>query len=587
MDRVRRQREGIHSVIQRVRVSNSMYFTAPGRILAFATAALLCAGCDGGVSNSWWNAFLDPTEPGNYHENVVSDIQRAISFRDTPLGIVGAEDPKPEDLVADVTEYQIGPGDMLQIRLLDFVQLGIETELTPLVDELGNIDLPQIGLVQAEGRTARELRGDIIQRAKSLGIYHPEDEPTMTVVVANPMQRMYNLSGSVLYPGPYRIPKPDFRLREAINQGGGMDDTIKMVWVYRNPPRQRRVHDTATPAGQPSGTGTTAPPMPPPPVTPMLMADFQGSMSSPAPAAPAQAQAGTRPAGPSLALPAEEVPADLIDAAAPQREGSAVSPANVPGPAAGTANGTPATRESQAPGTTSGLPSYKFVNDGFVEVPPGSPGAGQPAPESPNMVRGEPVPPPPLATQPVDWEELASELQQRVIRIPADKLRNGDPSYNIVVIHDDWIRVDPGPVGVYYMAGHVARPGPYSLAGEQITLTQAIAAAGGFDQLAWPTRCEIRRRLDADREEITQWDLARIIDGKDPDLYLKPNDVIRVGTHAIAPLLATIRNSFRFTYGFGFVYDRNFADVDSFEGQTNPKDRHRAERQQLFGNLFN
>ena len=105
--------------------------------------------------------------------------------------------------------------------------------------------------------------------------------------------------------------------------------------------------------------------------------------------------------------------------------------------------------------------------------------------------------------------------------------------------------------------------------------------------MAWPTRCEVRRRLDGDREEITQWDLARIIEGKDPDFYLKPNDVVRVGTHAIAPLLATIRNSFRFTYGFGFVYDRNFADIDAFSPQINPKDRHRAERQQLFGNLFN
>jgi protein involved in polysaccharide export with SLBB domain len=55
----------------------------------------------------------------------------------------------------------------------------------------------------------------------------------VTVTVINPTQRMYNLSGALLYPGPYRIPRPDFRLREAINLGGGMDDTIKMVWVFR------------------------------------------------------------------------------------------------------------------------------------------------------------------------------------------------------------------------------------------------------------------------------------------------------------------------------------------------------------------
>lgn len=151
---------------------------------------------------------------------------------------------------------------------------------------------------------------------------------------------------------------------------------------------------------------------------------------------------------------------------------------------------------------------------------------------------------------------------------------------------NDWIRVDPGPIGLYYMDGHVARPGPYQLSGEQVTLTQAVVAAGGFDQLAWPTRCEVIRRLDMDRQEITQWDLARIMDGKDPDFYLKPNDTVRVGTHPLAPLLATIRNSFRFTYGFGFVYDRNFADIDAFGADVNPKQRHRTERQNLFPGLF-
>jgi 5-formyltetrahydrofolate cyclo-ligase len=56
--------------------------------------------------------------------------------------------------------------------------------------------------------------------------------------------------------------------------------------------------------------------------------------------------------------------------------------------------------------------------------------------------------------------------------------------------------------------------------------------------------------------------------------------VVRVGTHAVAPLLAMIRSSFRLTYGFGFVYDRNFADIDAFGGQANPRDRRRSERAQ-------
>jgi hypothetical protein len=36
--------------------------------------------------------------------------------------------------------------------------------------------------------------------------------------------------------------------------------------------------------------------------------------------------------------------------------------------------------------------------------------------------------------------------------------------------------------------------------------------------------------------------------------------VIEVGTSVRAPFWAVVRNAFRMTYGFGFVYDRNFAD---------------------------
>jgi hypothetical protein len=227
------------------------------------------------------------------------------------------------------------------------------------------------------------------------------------------------------------------------------------------------------------------------------------------------------------------------------------------------------------------LPTYIYVNNEFVEAPR--------APETGSATQSWPAttplagPRPQAQTGPstsVDWEELAAEGQQRVIRIPADKIRHGDPNYNIVVRHQDWIQLDPGQIGLFYIAGHVLREGTYSLNGEEITLTQAIVSAGGLDQIAWPTRCEIRRRLDGNREEITQWDLSRIMASQDPDLYIKKDDVIRVGTHAVAPLLATIRNSFRLTYGFGFVYDRNFGDIDSFSGKINPEIARSSQRAQ-------
>ena len=36
-----------------------------------------------------------------------------------------------------------------------------------------------------------------------------------------------------------------------------------------------------------------------------------------------------------------------------------------------------------------------------------------------------------------------------------------------------------------------------------------------------------------------------------------------VGTNMFAPFIAAVRGAFRFTYGFGFLYDRNFASEEN------------------------
>jgi hypothetical protein len=53
-------------------------------------------------------------------------------------------------------------------------------------------------------------------------------------------------------------------------------------------------------------------------------------------------------------------------------------------------------------------------------------------------------------------------------------------------------------------------------------------------------------------------DLDKIASGTQPDFFIKPNDVINVGTHGISRYMYALKNAFRATYGFGFIYDRNF-----------------------------
>jgi len=172
------------------------------------------------------------------------------------------------------------------------------------------------------------------------------------------------------------------------------------------------------------------------------------------------------------------------------------------------------------------------------------------------------TPPEEAAAPDFGWAEQGAKT--RLIKIPTDKLLAGDPRYNIVIKPGDTIFVPVDIVGEFYIMGNVNRTGPIPLTGRPMTLKQAIVAAGGLGPLAWPKRCEVIRRIGSKKEEIVMVDLDKIFNGEQPDFFIKPHDTINVGTHATARWRAILRNAFRATYGFGFVYDRNFADRDFY-----------------------
>ena len=217
-------------------------------------------------------------------------------------------------------------------------------------------------------------------------------------------------------------------------------------------------------------------------------------------------------------------------------------------------------------------------------VEPGSPtNSNSPLPSAPSPT--SPIPTPGPASQPGDllsprpttpagpqgranppgspkifqFDDVENPTDVRVIRVPIDQLRQyGELKYNIVIRPSDMIIVPDPTTGVYYFGGHVFRAGVFSLSGTEVTLKQAWIAAGGADDFAFPNRTEVIRRIGSNREVCVRVDLSKILALSEPDIYLKPNDVVFVGTHFIAPFVAAVRNSFRFTYGFGFLYDRNF-----------------------------
>jgi len=204
---------------------------------------------------------------------------------------------------------------------------------------------------------------------------------------------------------------------------------------------------------------------------------------------------------------------------------------------------------------------WVFKNGKWVPVQVGRERTAEPA------IRRQPreqlIAPPDEVKTP-DFRLTEQQTRTRLIKIPTDKLYAANSRYNIVIKPGDTIFVPVDIVGEFYIMGNVNRTGPVALTGRPMTLKQAIAAAGGLAPLAWPKRCEVIRRIGRKKEEIVMVDLDKIFNGEQPDFFIKPHDTINVGTHATSRWRAILRNAFRATYGFGFVYDRNFADRDFY-----------------------
>jgi hypothetical protein len=146
----------------------------------------------------------------------------------------------------------------------------------------------------------------------------------------------------------------------------------------------------------------------------------------------------------------------------------------------------------------------------------------------------------------------------RLLKISYQDLVAGQSRLNVFVRPDDFINVVPPPTGVVYIDGEISRPGPYDLpATGQLTLSRLVAAAGGLGPLAIPERVDLVRRV-GDREATIRVNLGAIRERSEPDIVLKSDDHVIIGTNFFAQPLAVIRNGFRMTYGFGFLIDRNW-----------------------------
>ena len=536
---------------------------------AVAGALLALGGCNG---------FIDPTEMMRYKGKETLTVPVLTSLAqghdEAEAEFANAEDVRQADLVPSNADYVIGRNDLLSISITEVAGPGVESVRTTRVSESGIVSLPLLGPVKAAGLTEAELERAIVDAYRGKNLIQ---NAQVSVTVIEARQRTFSILGAVARGGQYQIVQSDFRLLDALTLAGDVVvQGIEYAYIIRK-------QDQSGAATRPSG-GAVTPLTPPPTTTPPPPVDGQprprpvdplegrqqGRIGSRA--SDAVALAGVRPM--HLAMfqdPAQPArPADeggrkvFIDGkwvpvgGAPAQPGTGDAAVAQPGavePAPVTAQPTtpavpaPAAVQQPAPVDTLVPANTGAQAPPTVVIPAPVDGAAAPAPSG------------------FAFNAPQADADTRIIRVPLERLQRGELQYNVIIRPNDTILIPSPKVGEYYIGGHVQRAGVYSLTGRQITLKQAIISAGMLDPLAWPERTEVIRRVGKDREMFVRVNLPKIFAGEQPDIYLRPYDTINVGTNALAPFLAAIRGSFRFTYGFGFIYDRNFYEDPRFNGQ--------------------
>jgi polysaccharide export outer membrane protein len=114
-------------------------------------------------------------------------------------------------------------------------------------------------------------------------------------------------------------------------------------------------------------------------------------------------------------------------------------------------------------------------------------------------------------------------------------LVKGDLTLNLPLSHGDIINI---PVsGKIFVGGEVRAPGGFPLSGKKLTVSQAVALAGGLKTEAAGSETRIFRYSEKGTgKEIISADVYAIQKGKAEDLYLRENDIIivpRSGTKVV------------------------------------------------------
>ena len=541
---------------------------------ACAALVFLASGCD-------YDSWMDPSRTGYFEHTPTSiPILRKIDVieveQDAFATEIGA--PVAADLIPGNSEYIFASGDGIEVQINDLFQVDKAEQFRRTVDQSGKILLPIVGSIEVAGKSQSELVGAIEAKLKPI-----IRDPRVDVTIVEGRAFTFTVDGQVRNSGVYALQRPDFDIEQAVALAGGANEGARRIRIVRT--LITSADDAAAVDAQPAqGSTPSAGPAPSVPAAGTVPATGPATVPGTAPgesSAPSvddllkqiQPPAATAPAEPSAPAPAP-APASAPPAASP---GALRSPAVVvdvdqlEAPKVAETAVVQTVQDVQTPPTSVPATESRYVFDTqkqeWVYVSAGSTG-----PASPDVGLATPNSPDGAITGPAAFASEARPLKKgkdfrlpngkrtRVILVDWAKLQQGDLTQNVLVRPGDKIHVE-SDIGVVYIDGEIARPGVYNLPpiGE-LTLSRLVSAAGGLGQIAIPQRVDLIRKIAPDREAAIRVNLAAIRNKAEPDIVMRADDHIIIGTNFFATPLAVIRNGFRMTYGFGFLLDRNFGN---------------------------
>jgi len=571
------------------------------------------AGCE-------TDGFVDPSRTG-YFETTPSamPILGRIDVIEQASEQPDFVQPTLADLKTEDQPYTFAAGDVLQISIPNLLQTGATEQADRIVDQSGYVQLPVIGKVLAGGLDTVELEESIVKLLKPF-----MGEAKVFVMLKEGRSFQYRVLGSVDQPGIFGLTRPDFRLLDAIATARGASVNTTRILITRtkldtdqialydktakdkkdaaiekqkrdagktpatnNPETNTKTNSNSNPAANSSETSTNTKSTNIPSNTDSDIDNLMKELDNKGGAAPAS-EPRAAPANKPSAAPASEPSAAPANepSAAPANEPSAAPPVADPATEptrlrtqlgmlrAATRQAPPvdvdhlelaksddrvdgtdnSTAISNSPNDNAG---YQWVFDNVSQSWERKSSTDATASQTNTQLR---VAENAQARKAIRKKNKLNETTT-VIEINYNLLVQGDPKLNIVIRPGDAIYCDSGEIGVVYIDGEISRPGVYNLpTAGRLTLSRLVAAAGGVSELAIPERCDLIRRLGSDKEACVRVSLAAIRNRGEPDIFLKPDDHLIVGTNFWALPLARFRRDLSFPNSVGFQLDRNFGN---------------------------